>query len=123
MSRLSETQKKQKKTDLIIITFNTRLIAVTKLPAVIHSPIICSGINSSSIRTTWMASNAIPDSIIMNMICRNFLPPVEPKVCSNEVVVGIARVTLKILNTIMPVVRAFTVMEAAKPVVNNAFDV
>ena len=122
MSRLSETQKKQKRTDVRIITFNTWLIAVTKSPAV-NSPTHCAsvtGINSSSNRTTWMASNAIPDSIIMNMICRNFLPPVEPKVCSTEVL-DIAPMTLRILNTIMPVIRAFTAMEATRPIWNNVF--
>ena len=87
-------------------------------------PIHCPApidINPSTNLTTWVTSNAIPDSIIMNMICRTLLPPVEPKVCSNEVVVGIARVTLKILNTIMLVIRAFTAMEAAKAVESNVF--
>ena len=71
-------------------------------------------------RTSWMANNAIPDSIIMNMICRNLLPPVELKVRSTEVP-GIALVTLRILNTIMPVTRVFTAMDAANPVINTVF--
>ena len=56
----------------------------------------------------------------MNMICRNLLPPVELKVRSTEVP-GIALVTLRILNTIMPVTRVFTVMDAANPVINTVF--
>ena len=83
---------------------------------------ICStgnGINADTIRTSWMANNAIPDSIIMNMMCRNLLPSVEPKVRSIEV--GLTPVTLRILNTIMPVIRAFTAMDAAKPVINTVF--
>ena len=77
-------------------------------------------LNASTIRTSWMANNAIPDSIIMNMICRYLLPPVEPKIRSTEVL-GIARVTLRILNTIMPVTRVFTAMDAVKPVIINMF--
>jgi hypothetical protein len=78
-------------------------------------------INASTNRTSWTANNAIPDSIIMNMICRNLLPSAEPKVCSTEV--GLNLMTLRILNTIMPVTRVFTVMDAAKPVINNVFGV
>ena len=74
-------------------------------------------INANTNRTSWMVNNAIPDSIIMNMICRNLLPLVEPKVCSAEV--GITPVALTILNTIMPVIRAFTAMDVAKPVTNT----
>ena len=65
------------------------------------------------------ADDAIPDSIIMNMICRNLLPSAEPKIRSTEV--GLTPVALRILNTIMPVIRAFTVMDAAKPVIVNVF--
>ena len=70
-------------------------------------------------RISWMANNAIPDSIIMNMICRNLLPSVEPKVRSTEV--GLIPVALRILNTIMLVIRAFTAMDAAKPVIYTVF--
>ena len=74
----------------------------------------------STTRTSWMANNAIPDSIITNMICRNLVPPVEPKVCSTEV--GLTpKITLRILNTIKPVIRVLTTMEAAKPVNSNVF--
>ena len=66
-----------------------------------------------------MTNNAMPDSIIMNMICRNLLPPYEPKVRSTEV--GLTPVALRILNTIMAVIREFTAMDAAKPVINNVF--
>ena len=82
-----------------------------------------TGIIASTTLTTWMANNAIADSIIMNMICRNLLPPVEPKVRSTEVLVGLTpvMVTLSILNTIMPVTRVFTAMDAVKLVINNTF--
>ena len=76
-------------------------------------------INANTNRTSWMVNNAIPDSIIMNMICRNLLPSVEPKVSSTEV--GLTPVALRILNTIMAVIRAFTAMDAAKPVIPTAF--
>ena len=69
-------------------------------------------------RTSWMANNAIPDSITMNMICRSLAPPVElnkPNVRSTEVVLT-CKNTSRILNTIKPVTRAFTTMDAAKPV-------
>ena len=78
-----------------------------------------AGINPNTTRTTWMANNAIPDSIIMNMICRNLFPPVDPKVRSIEV--GLTPVVLRILNTIMPVTRVFTTMDAVKAVVINTF--
>ena len=65
-----------------------------------------------------MANNAIPDSIIMNMICRNLLPPAEPKVYSTEV--GLNPMTLRNLNTIMPVTRVFTAIDVIKAVSNNA---
>ena len=55
----------------------------------------------------------------MNMICRNLLPPAEPKVYSTEV--GLNPMTLRILNTIMPVTRVFTAMDAANPVINTVF--
>ena len=67
-----------------------------------------------------MENNAIPDSIITNMICRHLLPLVEPKVRSTGV--GLTPVALRILNTSMPVTRVFTAMDAAKPVINNAIE-
>ena len=76
-------------------------------------------INANTKRTSWMANKAIPDSIIMNMICRNLLPSVELKVRSTEVVLTPRAVALRIWNTIMPVIRAFTAMDAAKPVINT----
>ena len=70
-----------------------------------------------------MANNAIPDSIIMNMICRSFGPPVElndPNVRSTEVTSGLScltsKNTVRILNTIKLVTRAFTTIDTAKPV-------
>ena len=71
-----------------------------------------------TMRTSWMANNVIPDSIIMNMICRSLVPPVElnePNVRSTEVGLT-SKNTLRILNTIMPVTRVFTVIDAAKAV-------
>ena len=70
-------------------------------------------------RTSWMANNAIPDSTIMNMICRSLGPPVElnkPSVRSTEVTLVTSKKTLRILNTIKPVTRAFTAMDAIKAV-------
>ena len=70
-------------------------------------------------RTNWMANSPIPDSIIMNMICRSLGLPVElnePNVCSTEVALVISKNTLRILNTIKPVTRAFTTMDVAKAV-------
>ena len=69
-------------------------------------------------RTSWMANNAIPDSIIMNMICRSLVPPFElnePNVRSTEVGLT-SKNTLNILNRIKPVTRALTTMDDAKPV-------
>ena len=83
-----------------------------------------TGINASKVRTSWMINNAIPDSITMNMIFRNLVVPsvaTEPKVRSNEVTLGLSPVTLRILNTIMPVTRVFTAIDAVKPVIYNAF--
>ena len=76
-------------------------------------------------RTSWMANNAMPDSIIMNMIRRNLGPSVElndSNVCSTEearasVLSSLtSKNTVKILNTIKLVSRAFTTMDAAKAV-------
>ena len=70
-------------------------------------------------RTSWMANNAIPDSIIMNMICRSLGPPVElnePNARSTEVALLTSKNTFRILNTIKPVTRAFTTMDATKPI-------
>ena len=72
-------------------------------------------------RTSWMANNAIPDSIIMNMIWRSLVPPVEPNepnVRSIEVAFT-SKNTSRILNTIKPVARVFTAIDAAKPVRSN----
>ena len=55
----------------------------------------------------------------MNMICRSLLLPVEPKVRLTEV--GLTPEALRILNTIMLVPKAFTAMDAPKPVTNTVF--
>ena len=74
----------------------------------------------STKRTNWMENNAIPDSIITNMICRSVLPPVEPKVRSTEVLAALtSKNTLRILNTINPVTRALTTMDKEKLVIAN----
>ena len=77
----------------------------------------------SKTRINWTANNAIPDSIIMNMICRSLKPsvePNEPNFRSTEVGLDFKN-TLRILNTIMPVIRAFTAMDVAKPVITKVF--
>jgi hypothetical protein len=56
----------------------------------------------------------MPDSIMMKMTERSFLPPVTPK---DEVVTLLTSWnTLKILNTIRPVTEAFTVMDVVRQV-------
>ena len=45
----------------------------------------------------------------------SMIPPIEPKVRSTEVITS---ATLRILNTIMPVTRAFTAKDAAKHLLN-----
>ena len=67
-----------------------------------------------------MANNAIPDSVIMKMICRSLVPPVVPKVRSTEVALT-SKNTLRILNTINPVARALTAMVAVIAVKNTWF--
>jgi hypothetical protein len=86
-------------------------------------PVVCVTRLKSTTRTSWMANNAIPDSIIMNITCRSLLPPVElndPNVRSTEIGLN-SKNTLRILNTIKPVTRAFTAMDVAKPVRVNVF--
>lgn len=59
----------------------------------------------------------MPDSIIMNMIDRRFLPPVAPRFFSFEV--GLTFwYTMKILNTIKPVARALTTKDRIRLVKN-----
>ena len=70
----------------------------------------------STTRTSWMANKAIPDSITMNMICRSLVPPVEAKVRPTELALT-SKNTLRILNTIKPVTRAFTAMDKEKLVI------
>ena len=104
-----QQNKRSRNEDHIIITFNIWLITVTKSMTTRTG----ADINNKTIRTSWMANNAIPDSIIINMICRySFLPPTK---------VGLTPVAMRILNTIMPVTKVFTAMDAAKPVTNNVF--
>ena len=77
----------------------------------------------STTRTSWMANNTIPDSITMNMTCRSLessVEPNEPNVRSTEVGLN-SKNTMRILNTIMPVIRAFTAMDVAKLVIVNVF--
>ena len=71
-----------------------------------------------TMRRTWMANNAIPDSIIMNMICRSLVPPVVPEVRPTEVALT-SKNTATILNTINPVTRALTAMVATIAVKNT----
>ena len=54
----------------------------------------------------------------MNMTCRSLVPPVVPKVRSTEVEAALtSKNTLRILNTIKPVTRAFTAMDRVKLVI------
>ena len=78
---------------------------------------------ASTTRTSWMANNAIPDSIIMNTTFRSLEPsvePNEPNARSTEVGLN-SKNTLRIFNTIKPVVRAFTTIVVAKPASLNVF--
>jgi hypothetical protein len=79
---------------------------------------VCVTRLKSTTRTSWMANNAIPDSIIMSRICRSLEHPVELDVPSRSSEID-AKNTLRILNTIKPVIRAFTAMDVAKPVRTN----
>ena len=124
---LSVKHKKQKWIDLII-TLNISLIPMIKFEAILKptevGPLFWdSGRLENTTRTSWMTSNAIPDSIIINIICRSVVSSVElnvPNVCSTEV--GLTpKNTLRILNTINPVTRVFTAMDAAKPVRNSVY--
>ena len=76
-----------------------------------------------TMRTSWMTNNTIPDSIIMNMICRSLVPPIElnePNVRSAEEALT-SKNTLRILSTVKPVTKAFETMDATKPVRASVF--
>ena len=90
-----------------------------------HAAIVYPGSASTSsrlvntTRASWMANNAIPDSIITDIMCWSMVFSVElPNVRSTEVDLTPLN-TLRILNTIKPVTRAFVTMEATKPVRTN----
>ena len=69
-------------------------------------------IKTSTSRANWIENNAMPDSISMNMMGRSLLPPVQPRPY-----MGLTwRYTLKILNTIKPVTRTFTIKDMAREV-------
>ena len=97
----------------IIITLNIWWMPIVKLKARIVDSF--SFKQESTTRTCWMANNAIPDSIIMNMTDRSLVPPVatEPSATLTS------KNTFRILNTIKVVTRAFTAMDKAKLVINN----
>ena len=79
-----------------------------------------SGRMENTRRISWMANNAIPDSIIMNKTCRSLLPPAEAR--PTEVLAALtSKNTLRILNTIKLVTRAFTAMDAVRLVIIIAF--
>ena len=67
-----------------------------------------------------MTNNVIPDSIITNIICRSLAPPPddelnEPRLGDSSAEVALtSKNTLRILNTIKPVTRAFTAMDTPK---------
>jgi hypothetical protein len=104
------------KDEEMIITLNIWLIPIVKLNA--RQVDVCNGRQESTTRTSWTANNAIPDSIIMNMICRKLVPPVGPKDSPTEVGLT-SKNTLRILITIKVVIRAFTAMDKAKHVIIN----
>jgi hypothetical protein len=95
-------------------------ISIPTTGPVISLDVFFSTTLRSTMRTSWMANNAIPDSIIMNMIFRSFLPPVELNEPNVEVDLNLKN-TLRILNTIKPVARAFTAMDVTKAVKPNVF--
>lgn len=73
---------------------------------------------TNTTRTIWMANIAKPDLIITNMACRSLVPPLEPKVRSTGVMVVLtSKKTLRILNTIKPVTRAFTAIDKTRLVI------
>ena len=72
-----------------------------------------NGRQESTKRTSWIANNVIPDSTIMNTICRSLVPLVDSKVREDS------KNTFKILNTIKAVIKAFTAMDKAKLVIIN----
>ena len=71
--------------------------------------------SNSSMRTSWMTNNVIPDSIITNMIRRY--------VVVSPVAALISKNSLMILNTIKPVARPFTAMVRVKLVVVSGIQV
>ena len=74
-----------------------------------------NGMQESTTRTSWMANNAIPDSIIMNMTDRSLVPPGREPPKGRSTKVGLtSKNTLRILNTIKAVIRAFTDMDKTK---------
>ena len=99
-----------------MITLNILWIPVTKY-TLLRFGVFCDldwiAKMESTRRTSWLTNNAIPDSIIMNMICRSLVFSVEPKVRLTETALT-SKNTLRILNTIKPVTRAFTAMDNGK---------
>ena len=75
----------------------------------------CAGRRARTTRISWTTNNAVPDSIKTNMTCRRLVLPLadDPKLRSIEVALT-SRNTMRILNTIKPVTKVFTVMESAK---------
>ena len=103
----------------LIITLNIWLTAMAySLKSRVHS----IGRMPNTRRITWMANNIIPDSIIANIMCWSLLvaPPVEPKVGLTKIGLT-SKNTLRILNTIMPVTRAFTAMDVARLAIPDVF--
>ena len=106
------SKNKKEETDIGIITLNISLIPTKTIAAYCDD---CATKTESRRRTSWMTNNAIPDSIITNMICRNAVPPSKPKVPSTEVLEVLTSMnTLRSLNTIKPVTRTFTAMDKTK---------
>ena len=87
------------------------MIPIVKLKARIVD--VFNGRQESTKRTSWIANNVIPDSTIMNTICRSLVPLVDSKVREDS------KNTFRILNTIKAVIKAFTAMDKAKLVIIN----
>ena len=113
----------------LILTVNIWLIGEIKLMLTLNmwwtgekkltTICLCSDLPrlTSTMRISWTINKAIPDSIITNMICRSLVLPLlvfdESEVRSSELALR-PKNTFRILNTIKPVTRVFTAMDAAR---------
>jgi hypothetical protein len=100
----------------IIITLTISWIP-TMRPKASKAEVVPSEVLTTT-RANWIENNTMADSIMTNMIDQSLLPPLMPKDFSSEVVVYLtSRNTLKILNTIKHITRAFTVIDMTRLVI------